>query len=68
MEYTLNNADIEQIKIRYENAKKFAKKYKEEGKETDFQFEVGRAYALEGILRDIGLFYDEVIKEQGICR
>ena len=68
MEHTLNNANIEQIKIRYENAKKFAKQYKEEGKEMDFQFEIVRAYALEGILRDFGLFYDEVIKEQGICR
>lgn len=68
MEKQLSNADIEQIIARYNNAKNEYKKLREEGN-LEWQFECGRAYALEGVLRLIGLYdYDEVVKEQGICR
>lgn len=66
-EHVLSSGDIQQLIIRYENAKTEYKKLRVEGN-PEWQFECGRAYALEGVLRMIGLFYDEVVKEQGICR
>ena len=66
-EYTLSNGDIQQLINRYENAKAIYKMQREDGN-PEWQFECGRAYALEGVLRMLGFFYDEVIKEQGICR
>lgn len=67
MEHLLNDGDIQQLIARYNNAKNEYKKLRDEGN-PEWQFECGRAYALEGVLRMIGLFYDEVVKEQGICR
>lgn len=67
MKHLLNDGDIQQLIARYNNAKNEYKKLRDEGN-PEWQFECGRAYALEGVLRMIGLFYDEVVKEQGICR
>lgn len=63
----LNDGDIQQLIARYENAKNEYKRLREENN-LEWKFECGRAYALEGVLRMFGLFYDEVVKEQGICR
>lgn len=66
-EYLLSNNEIEQLVTRYNNAKNRYKKLRDEGN-PEWQFECGRAYALEGVLRMVGLVYHEVVKEQGICR
>lgn len=60
--YELSEADIDQIKIRYENAKIMAQKHKqnEQSEYTEYIFELGRAFALEGILRMLGFDYVEV--------
>lgn len=59
--YNLSSNDIEQIKIRYNNAKTMAYEYKKKSSEyTEYIFELGRAFALEGILRMLGYDYTEV--------
>ena len=60
--YELSEADIDQIKVRYENAKIMAQKHKENERSeyTEYVFELGRAFALEGILRMLGFDYVEI--------
>ena len=60
--YDMTGADVEQIKIRYENAKMMAQKHKENERQdyTEYIFELGRAFALEGILRMLGFDYTEI--------
>ena len=67
MKTVLTDGDIQQLINCYDNAKAAYKKMREKG-DPEWQFECGRAYALEGVLRMIGIFHDEVVKEQGICR
>lgn len=59
MTYLLEESDIKQIIIRYENAKNESKRLQKIAN-PECRFEAGRAYALEGILRMIGLNYTEV--------
>ena len=59
MTYLLEESDIKQIIIRYENAKNESKRLQKIAN-PECRFEAGRAYALEGILRMIGLDYTEV--------
>lgn len=59
MAYTLSDREIEQLITRYENAKAESKRLQRIGN-TECRFEAGRAYALESVLRDIGLDYTEV--------
>lgn len=59
MSYTLSDRDIEQIITRYENAKVESKRLQRQAN-PECRFEAGRAYALESILRDIGLDYTDV--------
>lgn len=59
MTYLLEECDIEQIITRYENAKNESKRLQKIAN-PECRFEAGRAYALEGILRMIGLNYTEV--------
>lgn len=59
--YTLTNKDkdVEQLVVRYENAKMESKRLQRMGN-SECRFEAGRAYALESVLRDIGLDYTDV--------
>lgn len=59
MTYLLEECDIEQIITRYKNAKNESKRLQKIAN-PECRFEAGRAYALEGILRMIGLNYTEV--------
>jgi len=59
MEYNLSSGDIEQIIVRYDNAKIESKRLQKIGN-PECRFEAGRAYALEGILRMIGLDYTDI--------
>lgn len=59
MTYLLEECDIKQIITRYENAKNESKRLQKIAN-PECRFEAGRAYALEGILRMIGLNYTEV--------
>lgn len=59
MAYTLSDREIEQLITRYENAKAESKRLQRIGN-PECRFEAGRAYALESVLRDIGLDYTEV--------
>lgn len=65
--HILSNVDIQHFITSYENSKILYKKLREENN-ADWKFECGRAYAMESVLRASGLFLDEVLKEQGICR
>ena len=57
--YTLTDKDVEQLVVRYENAKMESKRLQRMGN-SECRFEAGRAYALESVLRDIGLDYTDV--------
>ncbi len=59
MTYLLTENDIAQIIVRYENAKNESKRLQKIAN-PECRFEAGRAYALEGILRMIGLDYTDV--------
>lgn len=59
MTYTLSEKEIEQLITRYENAKAESKRLQKVGN-SECRFEAGRAYALESVLRDIGLDYTDV--------
>ena len=59
MTYLLTENDIAQIIVRYENARIESKRLQKIA-HPECRFEAGRAYALEGILRMIGLDYTDV--------
>jgi len=59
MTYTLTDNDIKQLIARYENAKVESKRLQRKAN-SECRFEAGRAYALESVLRDIGLDYTDV--------
>lgn len=61
--HEMSEADIDQIKTRYENAKIMAYKHKGNSTEyTEYVFELGKAFALEGVLRMLGFDYTEIAK------
>ncbi len=65
---TLTPRDVEQIVIRYKNAKRESKRLQEKA-DPECRFEAGRAYALEGILRMLGIDeYTEMVYTEGICK
>lgn len=51
--FALSSGDVDQIKIRYANAKAMALKHRNE-KNSDYWYEYGKAIALEGMLRLLG--------------
>lgn len=61
--YTLTDKDVEQLVVRYENAKMESKRLQRMGN-SECRFEAGRAYALESVLRDIGLDYTDVASDR----
>lgn len=65
MEYTLTEKDVEQLIIKYNNAKAESKRLQSVG-HPERRFEFGRALALEGVLRMLGFDYEEVGREYWI--
>lgn len=65
MEYTLTEKDVEQLVIRYNNAKAESKRLQSVGN-PECRFECGRALALEGVLRMLGFEYEEMSREYWI--
>lgn len=59
MSYTLTDKDVEQLIVRYKNAKAESKQLQKRGN-CECRFEAGRAYALESVLRDLGFDYTDV--------
>lgn len=59
MTYTLTEKDVDMIITRYNNAKAVSKLLQRSGN-PESRFEAGRAYALEGILRDLGFDLTDV--------
>ena len=64
-ESNISDADIQQLIIRYENAKMESKRLQAVGN-PECRFEFGRALALEAVLRILGFDYTEVSKEHWI--
>lgn len=58
----LVRSSVDQLKIRYENAKTFAEEYKNNGNALEAALEYGKAVALESALRDLGYEYYEAAK------
>lgn len=59
MVYIMSDGEIQQLITRYENAKAESKRLQRVA-DPECRFEAGRAYALESVLRDIGLDYTDV--------
>lgn len=59
MAYIMSDGEIQQLITRYENAKAESKRLQRVA-DPECRFEAGRAYALESVLRDIGLDYTDV--------
>lgn len=59
MAYIMSDGEIQQLIIRYENAKAESKRLQRVGN-SECRFEAGRAYALESVLRDVGLDYTDM--------
>lgn len=59
MAYIMSDGEIQQLITRYENAKAESKRLQRVAN-PECRFEAGRAYALESVLRDIGLDYTDV--------
>lgn len=51
--------DVKQLITRYENAKAESKRLQRQSN-PECRFEAGKAYALESVLRDLGLDYTDV--------
>ena len=65
---TLTPREVEQIVTRYKNAKQESKRLQEIA-DPECRFEAGRAYALEGILRMLGVDkYTEIVYTEGVCK
>lgn len=56
----LNDANVEQLKIKYENAKQTSKENLSKGNAYDAHYEYGKAEALESVLRMLGYNYTEI--------
>ena len=65
MEYTLTEKDVEQLIIKYNNAKAESKRLQSVGN-PECRFEFGKALALESVLRMLGFNYEEVGREYWI--
>ena len=59
MGYTLSENDVEQLVVRYNNAKAESERLQKIGN-PECRFECGRALALEGVLAMLGFEYEEV--------
>lgn len=65
MGYTLTEKDVEQLIVRYNNAKAESKRLQNIG-HPECRFEFGKALALEAVLRMLGFEYEEVSREYWI--
>ena len=59
MGYTLNENDVEQLVVRYNNAKAESERLEKIGN-PECRFECGKATALEGVLAMLGFEYTEM--------